>query len=97
MQDTAKPATRVLIVDDHPVVLSGCRTLFERHDGNAIFPAEHFVQDDNQVRKFVIVDVDEQRAVLVQEVSQQRRGRVDHPQPYRMLDHGQNGEAIVFR
>ncbi len=28
MQDTAKPATRVLIVDDHPVVLSGCRTLF---------------------------------------------------------------------
>jgi DNA-binding NarL/FixJ family response regulator len=27
MQDTAKPATRVLIVDDHPVVLSGCRTL----------------------------------------------------------------------
>ena len=28
MQDTAKMATRVLIVDDHPVVLSGCRTLF---------------------------------------------------------------------
>ena len=28
MQDTAKPGTRVLIVDDHPVVLSGCRTLF---------------------------------------------------------------------
>src|SRR6201989_735379 len=28
MQDTAKPATKVLIVDDHPVVLSGCRTLF---------------------------------------------------------------------
>src|SRR3954453_14826312 len=28
MQDAAKPATRVLIVDDHPVVLSGCRTLF---------------------------------------------------------------------
>src|SRR3954451_21097633 len=28
MQDTAKPATRGLIVDDHPVVLSGCRSLF---------------------------------------------------------------------
>src|SRR5206468_9603185 len=28
MQDSAKPATRILIVDDHPVVLSGCRTLF---------------------------------------------------------------------
>ena len=28
MQDTAKPGTRILIVDDHPVVLSGCRTLF---------------------------------------------------------------------
>src|SRR5689334_11971175 len=28
MQDAVKPATRVLIVDDHPVVLSGCRTLF---------------------------------------------------------------------
>ena len=28
MQNTAKPGTRVLIVDDHPVVLSGCRTLF---------------------------------------------------------------------
>jgi len=28
MQDTAKSSTRVLIVDDHPVVLSGCRALF---------------------------------------------------------------------
>ncbi|PAY03697.1 MULTISPECIES: response regulator transcription factor [Bradyrhizobium] len=28
MQDTAKLATRVLIVDDHPVVVSGCRSLF---------------------------------------------------------------------
>src|SRR6476469_3048167 len=28
MQDTTKPGTRVLIVDDHPVVLSVCRTLF---------------------------------------------------------------------
>src|SRR5712672_630446 len=28
MQNTAKSTTRVLIVDDHPVVLSGCRSLF---------------------------------------------------------------------
>jgi DNA-binding NarL/FixJ family response regulator len=28
MQHTAKSATRVLIVDDHPVVVSGCRALF---------------------------------------------------------------------
>jgi DNA-binding NarL/FixJ family response regulator len=28
MQNTGKSATRVLIVDDHPVVLSGCRLLF---------------------------------------------------------------------
>lgn len=28
MQDNAKSSTRVLIVDDHPVVLSGCRSLF---------------------------------------------------------------------
>jgi DNA-binding NarL/FixJ family response regulator len=28
MQDTQKTPTRVLIVDDHPVVLSGCRALF---------------------------------------------------------------------
>jgi DNA-binding NarL/FixJ family response regulator len=28
MQDNAKTSTRVLIVDDHPVVLSGCRALF---------------------------------------------------------------------
>ncbi|MBR0874704.1 response regulator transcription factor [Bradyrhizobium tropiciagri] len=28
MQDTAKSATRILIVDDHPVVISGCRSLF---------------------------------------------------------------------
>src|SRR5947208_15510095 len=28
MQDTARPITKVLIVDDHPVVLSGCRSLF---------------------------------------------------------------------
>src|SRR3954469_17529241 len=28
VQHTAKPATRILIVDDHPVVVSGCRSLF---------------------------------------------------------------------
>ena len=28
MQDIHKPSTKVLIVDDHPVVLSGCRSLF---------------------------------------------------------------------
>jgi len=28
VQDNPKPATKVLIVDDHPVVLSGCRSLF---------------------------------------------------------------------
>src|SRR4029450_7190520 len=28
MQNSAKTATKVLIVDDHPVVLSGCRSLF---------------------------------------------------------------------
>ena len=28
MQNSAKSATKVLIVDDHPVVLSGCRSLF---------------------------------------------------------------------
>src|SRR5256885_14750683 len=28
IQDTSKTTMRVLIVDDHPVVLSGCRSLF---------------------------------------------------------------------
>jgi DNA-binding NarL/FixJ family response regulator len=28
MQDTPKAATRILIVDDHPVILSGCKSLF---------------------------------------------------------------------
>ena len=28
MHDAVKSATKVLIVDDHPVVVSGCRTLF---------------------------------------------------------------------
>ena len=28
MQDTTKSTTRVLVVDDHPVVVSGCRSLF---------------------------------------------------------------------
>ena len=28
MHNTAKSAKRVLIVDDHPVVVSGCRSLF---------------------------------------------------------------------
>jgi DNA-binding NarL/FixJ family response regulator len=28
MQNTVKSATRVLIVDDHPMILSGCRSLF---------------------------------------------------------------------
>src|ERR1043165_7324256 len=28
MQNSTRSATKVLIVDDHPVVLSGCRSLF---------------------------------------------------------------------
>ena len=28
MQNTVKSATRILIVDDHPMILSGCRSLF---------------------------------------------------------------------
>jgi len=32
MQNTVKPATRILIVDDHPVVVSGCRSLFASDD-----------------------------------------------------------------
>jgi hypothetical protein len=28
MQNSGRSATKVLIVDDHPVVLSGCRSLF---------------------------------------------------------------------
>ena len=32
MQDTQKTQTRILIVDDHPVVLSGCRALFAGDD-----------------------------------------------------------------
>ena len=28
MQNIVKSATRILIVDDHPVVVSGCRSLF---------------------------------------------------------------------
>jgi DNA-binding NarL/FixJ family response regulator len=28
MQKTTRPATSILIVDDHPVILSGCRSLF---------------------------------------------------------------------
>ena len=32
MQDTPKSATRILIVDDHPVVVSGCRSLFASDD-----------------------------------------------------------------
>ena len=28
MEKSTRPATSVLIVDDHPVVLSGCRSLF---------------------------------------------------------------------
>ena len=28
MQDNAKGVTKVLIVDDHPLVLKGCRSLF---------------------------------------------------------------------
>src|SRR5437762_8685389 len=28
MQNSSRSATKVLIVDDHPVVLSGCRSLF---------------------------------------------------------------------
>jgi len=28
VQDTQKASTRILIVDDHPVILSGCRSLF---------------------------------------------------------------------
>src|SRR6476469_6499813 len=32
MQNTSRSATKVLIVDDHPVVVSGCRSLFASDD-----------------------------------------------------------------
>ena len=36
MQKSVKSATRVLIVDDHPIVLSGCRSLFASYSTFAI-------------------------------------------------------------
>lgn len=50
MHDTVKPATKVLIVDDHPVVLSGCRALFV---GDASVKIEEAVDAKSGHRAFL--------------------------------------------
>lgn len=50
MHDTVKPATKVLIVDDHPVVLSGCRALFV---GDATVKIEEAVDAKSGHRAFL--------------------------------------------
>ena len=61
MSDTQKLATKVLIVDDHPVVVSGCRSLFASDSsvsiegaGNAKAGYQAFVQDKPDV---VVIDI----------------------------------------
>src|SRR4051794_36452575 len=50
MQDNVKLATKVLIVDDHPVVLSGCRSLFA---GDASFRIEEASDAKSGHRAFI--------------------------------------------
>jgi DNA-binding NarL/FixJ family response regulator len=50
IQDTAKSSTKVLIVDDHPVVLSGCRALFA---GDATVKIEEACDAKSGHRAFV--------------------------------------------
>jgi DNA-binding NarL/FixJ family response regulator len=49
VQDTAKSAVKVLIVDDHPVILSGCRSLFA---GDAAFSVEEAADAKSAQRAF---------------------------------------------
>ena len=49
VQDTAKSAVKVLIVDDHPVILSGCRSLFA---GDASFSVEEAADAKSAQRAF---------------------------------------------
>lgn len=49
VQDTAKSAVKVLIVDDHPVILSGCRSLFA---GDTAFSVEEAADAKSAQRAF---------------------------------------------
>jgi DNA-binding NarL/FixJ family response regulator len=61
MSDNQKLATKVLIVDDHPVVVSGCKSLFASDSsvriegaGNAKAGYQAFVQDKPDI---VVIDI----------------------------------------
>ena len=49
VQDTTKSAVKVLIVDDHPVILSGCRSLFA---GDTSFSVEEAADAKSAQRAF---------------------------------------------
>ena len=52
MQNTTRSATKVLIVDDHPVVLSGCRSLFASDSSVKIDEATDAYFDDARKRLY---------------------------------------------
>lgn len=52
--------------------------------GNSICHTEYFIHDFNEISRLVVVDEDEDGAVLRQEVTRQEKARVDHRAPIRM-------------
>jgi len=97
-QDTAKSSTKVLIVDDHPVVLSGCRSLFA---GDASIKIEEAGDAKSGHRAFVqkkpdvtIIDIN---LPDVSGFELMRRIRKDDPEARIIMFSMNNDPAFVVR
>jgi DNA-binding NarL/FixJ family response regulator len=98
MQDTARSSMRILIVDDHPVVVSGCRSLFasdktvkidEAADANSGYRA--FVQKRPDV---IVIDI---KLPDVSGFELMRRIRKDDPDAKIIMFSMNNDPAFVVR
>jgi DNA-binding NarL/FixJ family response regulator len=98
VQDTPKSATRILIVDDHPVVVSGCRSLFAsdvsmRIDEASDAKSGHraFIQKRPDV---IVIDI---KLPDVSGFELMRRIRKDDPEAKIIMFSMNDDPAFVFR
>jgi DNA-binding NarL/FixJ family response regulator len=98
MQDTPKSITKVLIVDDHPVVVSGCRSLFASDDtvrideaGDAKSGHRAYVQKRPDV---IVIDI---KLPDVSGFELMRRIRKDDPEARIIMFSMNDDPALVVR
>ncbi|BBE74439.1 response regulator transcription factor [Oharaeibacter diazotrophicus] len=91
--------TRVLIVDDHPIVLQGCRRLMEEHGACAVEVAERFPQAFRAWRRqrpdVIIVDIGMPNRTLAGLSFVRRLRAIDRTLP--ILVFSMHGEPSVVR